>query len=230
MPGGKRQIYGIFRWKSCESRYQYHPAGEKEPSSFQGFLCKLLCPVSAALLSEYYHMKGLFFPASGDIFFQGNNHSINGGNTFGGFVLSQGSNFNLLDINNCKGQIYNNSYFAGAIFNTGGTSLIQSSAFNNNYADASGFNYAVAGAVYNTGSGNININSSLFYDNYAHGASAQGGAIGNDSGVLNVSDSIFSDNYTLGSAVSYGGAFYNGNRASTNIKNSLFNNNSFIKK
>ena len=160
-----------------------------------------------------------------DVFFQGNNHSINGGDTFGGFILSQGSNFNLLEINNCKGQMYNNSYFAGAIFNTGGTSLIENSTFNNNYADASGFNYAVAGAVYNTGSGTININSSLFYDNYARGASAQGGALGNDTGNVNINDSVFSGNYTLGSAISYGGAFYNGIGTNANIKNSLFNNN-----
>ena len=162
-----------------------------------------------------------------DVTFQGANHIINGGNIFGGFVLSQGSNFNQIKIDNCKGQIYNNSYFAGAIFNTGGTTLIENSAFDNNHADASSFNYAVAGAIYNTNNGNINIGSSLFENNYTNGASAQGGAIGNDNGngTINITNSIFNNNFTNGSAVSYGGAISNGNNATVNISNTLFNNN-----
>ena len=162
-----------------------------------------------------------------DVTFQGQNFNIDGSDAFGGFVLSQGSNFNRLRIINCKGQIYNNSYFAGAIFNNGGNTIINNSAFNNNYANASGFNFAVAGAVYNLNNGTISINSSLFDNNYAIGASAQGGALGNDSGLntINISDSVFNDNYTHGSAISYGGAITNGNNATININNSLFNNN-----
>ena len=162
-----------------------------------------------------------------DVYFQGLNHNIDGGNIFGGFILSQGSNFNKLSIINCKGQIYNNSYFAGAVFNSGGSTIIDNSAFSNNHADASGSNFAVAGALYNTNNGAISVSSSLFDNNYTDGASAQGGAIANDtgSGVININDSVFNSNHTDGSAVSYGGAIANGNGATLNIANSLFNNN-----
>ena len=165
-----------------------------------------------------------------DVFFQGENHSIDGKDIFGGFVLSEGSLFNSLKIINCKGQVYNNSNFAGAIFNTTGKTEIDNNVFSGNYADAQGNNFAVAGAVYNMNNGKITINSSLFDNNYAHGASAQGGALGNEAGstIMEISDSVFNDNYTDGSVVSYGGAIYNGNGAMVNIQNSLFNNNSAI--
>ncbi len=165
-----------------------------------------------------------------NITFQGENHSIDGKDIFGGFVLSEGSEFNNLKIINCKGQNYNNSYFAGAIYNTGGDTIISNSAFSGNYANALGSNFAVAGALYNMNGGVINIDSSLFNNNYAYGASAEGGAIGNESGAnsINISNSVFSDNYTNGRSVSYGGAIYNSNNATMNIVNSLFNNNSAI--
>ncbi len=165
-----------------------------------------------------------------NITFQGENHSIDGKDIFGGFVLSEGSEFNSLKIINCKGQNYNNSYFAGAIYNTGGDTIISNSAFSGNYANALGSNFAVAGALYNMNGGVINIDSSLFNNNYAYGASAEGGAIGNESGAnsINISNSVFSDNYTNGRGVSYGGAIYNSNNATMNIVNSLFNNNSAI--
>ena len=165
-----------------------------------------------------------------NITFQGENHSIDGKDIFGGFVLSEGSEFNNLKIINCKGQNYNNSYFAGAIYNTGGDTIISNSAFSGNYANALGSNFAVAGALYNMNGGVINIDSSLFNNNYAYGASAEGGAIVNESGAnsINISNSVFSDNYTNGRGVSYGGAIYNSNNATMNIVNSLFNNNSAI--
>lgn len=162
-----------------------------------------------------------------DVSFLGQNHGIDGKDIFGGFVLSQGSAFDSLRILNCKGQIYNNSYFAGAIFNTTGTTLVNNSAFSGNYADAQGFNFSVGGALYNFANGRFDISSSLFDNNYAHGASAQGGAIGNEAGsnIVNIADSVFNSNYTSGSAISYGGAIYNGSGATMSIKNSLFNNN-----
>lgn len=162
-----------------------------------------------------------------DVSFEGGNHSINGENTYGGFILSQGSNFNSLKFLNCKGQIYNNSYFAGAIFNSGGNTIIDNSTFTNNHADASRFNFAVAGAVYNLNNGTINVNSSHFENNYADGASAQGGALGNDNdgGTINITSSMFNNNYTNGSSISYGGAITNGNNGTINITDSLFYNN-----
>ncbi len=162
-----------------------------------------------------------------DLIFIGQDYSMNGLNNYGGFVLSEGSNFENLKILNFKGQSYNNSYFAGAIYNTSGTTNISSVEFNGNYADSGNRNFAVAGAVYNMNNGTVSINSSLFNNNYTNGASAQGGAIGNESGnnIINITDSVFNNNYTDGSGVSYGGAIYNGNDATVNIKDSLFNNN-----
>ncbi len=162
-----------------------------------------------------------------DLTFVGQNYSIDGKDSFGGFVLSEGSDFNNLKILNCKGQLYNNSYFAGAIYNTSGITNITNAAFAGNYADSQGVNFAVAGAVYNMNNGRISINSTLFDGNYANGASAQGGAVGNESGAntMLISDSIFNNNHTIGSAVSFGGAVYNGSGANMDIKNTLFNNN-----
>ena len=162
-----------------------------------------------------------------DLSFLGQNHSINGGDVFGGFVLSKGSSFDSLRIIKCKGQIYSNSYFGGAIFNTNGTTNINNSAFSGNYANAQGFNFAVGGAVYNYNGGQIDISSTLFDSNFTYGASAIGGALANDStgNSINISNSVFNNNYTQGSSVSYGGAIYNGNGATMNIKNSLFNDN-----
>ena len=39
-----------------------------------------------------------------DITFEGNNHSLDGNNTFAGFVLNQESNFNRMRMIDCKGQ------------------------------------------------------------------------------------------------------------------------------
>lgn len=162
-----------------------------------------------------------------DLTFLGQNYSINGQNNYGGFVLSEGSNFDSLRILNFKGQSYNNSYFAGAIYNTLGTTDISNSAFIGNYADSQGVNFAVAGALYNMNNGTVTVDSSLFSNNYTNGASAEGGAIGNEAGAnsMSISNSVFDNNYTFGSGVSYGGAIYNGNNANINIKNTLFNNN-----
>ena len=154
-----------------------------------------------------------------DLTFLGQNYSINGQNNYGGFVLSEGSNFDSLRILNFKGQSYNNSYFAGAIYNTLGTTGISNSAFIGNYADSQGVNFAVAGALYNMNNGTVTVDSSLFSNNYTNGASAEGGAIGNEAGAnsMSISNSVFDNNYTFGSGVSYGGAIYNGNNANINI-------------
>ena len=84
-----------------------------------------------------------------DITFEGNNHSIDGRYVFGGFVLNEESLFNHVRILNCKGQEYNRSDFAGAIYNSGGNLDIEESAFSGNFTDAAGFNFGVGGAVYN---------------------------------------------------------------------------------
>ncbi len=175
--------------------------------------------ISESSIGNNFYAKNLTF--------QGESHSIDGKDIFGGFVLSEGSTFDSLKIINCKGQFYNYHYYAGAIYNTGGNTAILNSAFVGNYANAQGINFAFAGAVYNEEGGAITIDSSLFSNNYTFGASAEGGAIGNESGAntININDSVFSGNYTNGSAVSYGGAIFNLKDATMNISNSLFNDN-----
>ena len=65
-----------------------------------------------------------------DINFIGNNHYIDGQNIFGGFVLNRTTNFDEMIMLDCRGQEYSNSYFAGALFNNGGTAMINTSVFN----------------------------------------------------------------------------------------------------
>lgn len=168
-----------------------------------------------------------------NISFQGKNHYIDGNDIFGGFVLNQDSLFNQVQILNCKGQSYNNSAYAGAIYNSGGTVDINNSEFINNYADAVGFNYAVAGAVYNLNGGTINISSSLFQNNYSYGASSYGGAIANghsdddtahtDITNMNITNSIFRENVASGTGNPYGGAIYN--QGNITISNTQFDDN-----
>ena len=67
-----------------------------------------------------------------NINFDGNHYSIDGQNTYGGFILSRDNTFSEIEIKNCQGQLYNNSNFAGAIFNSGGQTAIIESDFNEN--------------------------------------------------------------------------------------------------
>ena len=163
-----------------------------------------------------------------DINFEGNNYYINGDNEFGGFVLNQDSLFNQVGIRNCQGQTYNRSKFAGAIFNSGGITNIENSAFTGNFVDAQSVNYGVAGAVYNLNGGTININRTLFEDNYSNGAASYGGAVANgyEAGAtaeMTVSNSIFRGNYAAGSVIPEGGALYN--RGNITINSTIFENN-----
>ena len=163
-----------------------------------------------------------------DITFEGNNHSINGGSVFGGFVLNEDSFFNHVRILNCKGQEYNRSNFAGAIYNSGGNLNIEESAFSGNFTDAAGFNFGVGGAVYNLNGGTSNINKTLFEDNYSNGASSYGGAVANGyqqgaTAEMTISDSIFNNNYAYGSLIPHGGAIYN--NGNLTVSNTLFNGN-----
>lgn len=163
-----------------------------------------------------------------DINFVGNNHYIDGQNIFGGFVLNRTTNFDEMIMLDCRGQEYLNSYFAGALFNNGGTAMINTSVFNNNYADAQGVNFAVGGALYNLNGAYMEINSVLFQNNYAKGASSYGGAVANgylqgDAARMAITDSIFYGNYSSGSVTPFGGALYN--NGDLNVSNTLFDNN-----
>ena len=162
-----------------------------------------------------------------DITFEGNNFYINGNDDFGGFVLNRESNFANVGIRFCKGQQYNRSYFAGAIYNSGGHAVIENSGFLGNFVDAQGFNAGVAGAVYNLYGGTIDINRTLFDSNYSNGATSYGGAVANgyDAGtpaVMNITNSIFRNNYSVGSVVPHGGAIFN--NGEININNTNFEN------
>ena len=108
--------------------------------------------------------------------FDGNNYYLNGNNDFSGFILNQDSIFNNVDFNNCKGQEYQGSDFAGALFNFNGNMRINSSNFSGNFVNAGDTDYGIGGAVYNLNTGLINIDSANFNGNYAHGALAAGGA------------------------------------------------------
>ena len=165
-----------------------------------------------------------------NITFDGNNYYINGDDLFGGFVLNQNNEslFDKIGVRNCQGQLYNNSKFAGAIFNNGGETNILSSDFSGNFVNSMGTNIGVGGAVYNRNGGTVSIYNTRFADNYAYGASSSGGAVANgyDLGVtpdLNISNSIFQNNFTYGEVLSAGGALYN--TGNTDINNSTFREN-----
>lgn len=163
-----------------------------------------------------------------DITFRGNNYYINGNNNFGGFIVSRDNSFDFVGVRNCQGQVYNNSKFAGSIFNFGGHSKINQSFFENNFVNSAGYNFAVAGAVYNLNGGTMEINSALFTDNYAYGAGTYGGAVANgyENGLtayMNINNSIFKNNYSYGTAFAEGGALYN--KGNIDIKNTLFQDN-----
>lgn len=169
------------------------------------------------------HFEGL------NITINGNSHYLNGGNSFGGFVVSQNSDFNNVAIVQCKGQAYQSSVYAGAIFNNGSHTVINNAAFSQNFVDAASYYFGVAGAVYNINGGTIDINNSLFLNNSTNAASSFGGAIANgyhDSPYvarMNINNTVFNGNHSEGSVVPYGGAIYN--RGEININSSLFENN-----
>ena len=163
-----------------------------------------------------------------DITFDGNSYYINGNEDFGGFVLNRESTFKDVGIRNCQGQEYNRSYFAGAIYNSGGYAMIENTGFLNNFVDAKGFNAAVAGAVYNLYGGTVDIKNSVFQENYTNGATSYGGALANGydagpSAVMTVNNTIFRNNYSVGSVVPHGGAVFNNGEIT--INNSNFENN-----
>ena len=163
-----------------------------------------------------------------DINFQGHEHYIYGNNEFGGFVLNQDSLFNEVGIRNCEGQTYNQSKFAGAIFNSGGDTTITSSEFSYNFIDAGGINFGVGGAIYNLNGGKISIDNSLLANNYTNGASSYGGAIANGylqgaTAEMSIDNSIIRSNSSYGTVVPYGGAIYN--NGNLDINNTTLENN-----
>ena len=166
-----------------------------------------------------------------DLTFDGNDHYIDGGDNFSGFVFNQDTLFYKVGVRNCKGQTYNNSTFAGAVYNDGGNLNIDSSAFNDNFVDSNGLNFGIGGAVYNLADGYINVNNALFANNYSNGAAAYGGALANGSltlntGTVDVSNSTFLYNYAEGTVAPYGGAIFNNGDMTINNSRLFYN---FIK-
>ena len=164
-----------------------------------------------------------------NVAFDGNNHYLNGDDDFGGFVLTQDSTFNDVGIRNCKGQNYQGSTFAGAIFNDGGELDVHNSTFSENFVNAAGQNFGVAGALYNLSGGIVNIDSAVFEKNYTYGASSYGGAIANGYresvyvANMTINNSVFKDNYAYGTVVPHGGAIFNNGQIT--INNTSFENN-----
>lgn len=169
------------------------------------------------------HFSGL------DITFDGNNYNINGNDIFGGFVLNRNSEFKDVGIRNCQGQTYQSSTFAGAIFNDGGNLNVANTSFTDNFVNAGGRNFGVAGALYNLSGGTANIDNTLFENNYTNGASSYGGAVANGYresvyvAQMNITNSTFRNNYAYGTVVPHGGALYN--NGNIDIKNTSFENN-----
>lgn len=168
-----------------------------------------------------------------NINFDGQNHYLDGENTYGGFLLNKDSVFDQIRMTNFKGQLESgaSSYYAGAIYNEGGTIDINNSYFANNYADSGSINFGAGGAIYNMQNSTMNINSTLFENNYADGGLSYGGAIANGkpasaSANIIIQNSIFKNNYATSSGGSSGGAIYN--NGDIKIYSSLFENNQAI--
>lgn len=168
-----------------------------------------------------------------NINFDGQNHYLDGENTYGGFLLNKDSVFDQIRMTNFKGQLESgaSSYYAGAIYNEGGTIDINNSYFANNYADSGSINFGAGGAIYNMQNSTMNINSTLFENNYADGGLSYGGAIANgkpasESANIIIQNSIFKNNYATSSGGSSGGAIYN--NGDIKIYSSLFENNQAI--
>ncbi len=180
-------------------------------------------------LTSYTSIGTLFEGVS--ISFEGDNHFINGNNTFSGFTFNGETRFNQVDMRGCRGQRYGGYSYAGAIYNDGGDLNIFESAFDDNFVNANGLNLGSGGAIYNINGGSINIESALFDSNYTSGASSYGGAIANDSTngdltSLTINNSIFRNNYSLGSVLPTGGAIYN--TGELKVSNTTFENNQTI--
>ncbi len=163
-----------------------------------------------------------------NINFDGNMYNIDGENLYGGFILSRDNSFDEVIMQNCAGQIYQNSNFAGAIFNFGGETDLISSEFKNNYADAGNTNFGIGGAVYNLQGGEMILQNADFESNYTTGAGAVGGAVSNgynDSGTakMTINGTNFNGNHASGYTFVQGGALNNTGIAV--IDNSSFENN-----
>ena len=162
------------------------------------------------------------------ITFEGNDHFLDGNNLFSGFVFNQETEFNRVGVSHCKGQSFNNSSFAGALYNNGGEIRILEAAFADNFVDSNNLNYGVGGALYNLNGGNVIIDTALFENNYANGAASYGGAIANGYresvyvAQMEIDNSIFRNNYAYGTVVPHGGALYN--NGNVNIRNTSFEN------
>ena len=159
-----------------------------------------------------------------NINFDGNMYYIDGERTYGGFILSRENSFDEVILQNCAGQLYQNSNFAGAIFNFGGSTDIISSEFKNNYADSGNTNFGIGGAVYNLQGGKMILYNAGFNGNYTIGAGAAGGALSNgynDNGtaVIYINNTVFSDNHASGYTFAQGGALYNTGTAVINNSN-----------
>ncbi len=163
-----------------------------------------------------------------DINFDGNMYYIDGKQTFGGFILSRDNSFDEIVIQNCAGQMYQNSNFAGAVFNFGGQTEISGSDFKNNFADSSNNNFGIGGAVYNLQGGGIIVNNTNFENNYTLGAGSIGGAVSNgynDNGTakLDLNNVNFTNNHASGYTFIEGGALYNTGIATLNNTNFISN-------
>ena len=140
----------------------------------------------------------------------------------GGAIYNTGT----LTVNNTS-FTNNSAYYGGAIDNFNGNSTITNSNFtNNNAIFGVSLLACIGGAIYNTGT--LNVNECVFTSNIAKYTaigyspySPSGGAIGNIHGTLNITNSTFTGNQAPNGN---GGAIYNGN-STLNVTDSTFTNN-----
>ena len=163
----------------------------------------------------------------------GNGYNING-NTKEGISLSADQ---ILNIKNGTGNDFVWKEFSkygrgGAIYNSSGTIVVNSTTFKSNSANVSNSDYSGysgrGGAIYNTGT--MIFNSTTFESNSASVSSSgsgisYGGAIyndGTDSSVI-INSTTFKSNSVIGyySSSKYGGAIYN-NNGIINIELTIF--------
>ena len=149
---------------------------------------------------------------------EGNGFTINGSNQHQFLNIDKRCTvtINNLTITNCYAQS------GGAIYNNGNLTLTQSNLTHNT---ATGQYYGFGGAIYNGGSGTLNITHSNLTQNTATGQQyGRGGAISNNGGNLTITQSNLTQNNATGQ-YGYGGAIHNNGGNLTLTQSNLTQNN-----
>lgn len=158
-------------------------------------------------------------PSSTSLTLNGNNKTIDGGNTYAGFsvVLGDTYTFNALNLDRFK----NNN--GGAIYDNRGTLIVNGCHYTGNSSTAS----IGGGVIYSTNTATTTISNSLFNQNSVVATAIGGGAFFGR-GQVTLSNNNFTNNGLSGTTITAkGGAFYNDAFAGTtsNLTDNDFSNN-----